>query len=247
MKKGTNDKEEYILFLDETLKTSNNPYFSLAGIIVKRKYYEDVFITRVNTIKKKFFKDTDIIFHYSDMNNKKGKFSLFEDGIIRDTFWKEYSKLICDLYFTTMGVYFDQSQMTKLYKTESIKCYDIAFIEILRNYLHFLKSKNAIGSICIESRTFAENASLQRDYYSFIEKGSCYFTSHDYANHFSSLGFIIKRDNCVGLQVADICPSALLRSINESKDKYLLGKIYKSKLYMHDTSESDVLGFKKIQ
>ena len=55
MKKGTNDKEEYILFLDETLKTSNNPYFSLAGIIVKRKYYEDVFITRVNTIKKKFF------------------------------------------------------------------------------------------------------------------------------------------------------------------------------------------------
>lgn len=97
MKKGTNDKEEYILFLDETLKTSNNPYFSLAGIIVKRKYYEDVFITRVNTIKKKFFKDTDIIFHYSDMNNKKGKFSLFEDGIIRDTFWKEYSKLICDL------------------------------------------------------------------------------------------------------------------------------------------------------
>lgn len=29
MKKGTNDKEEYILFLDETLKTSNNPYFSL--------------------------------------------------------------------------------------------------------------------------------------------------------------------------------------------------------------------------
>lgn len=30
MKKGTNDKEEYILFLDETLKTSNNPYFFIS-------------------------------------------------------------------------------------------------------------------------------------------------------------------------------------------------------------------------
>lgn len=247
MKKETNDKEEYILFLDETLKTSNNPYFSLAGIIVKRKYYEDVIIPKVNNIKKKYFNGTDVIFHYSDMNNKKGVFSLFEDGKLRDDFWKEYSNLISSLDFVSIGVYFDQSQMTKLYKTKAIKCYDIAFIEILRNYLHFLKNNNSIGSICLESRTFPENAALQKDYYSFIEKGSCYFTSCDYANHFSTLGFIIKRDNCVGLQVADICPSALLRAINESKDKYILGKIYRSKLYMHDTPEVDVLGFKKIQ
>ena len=37
--------EEYILFVDETLKTPHNPYFCLSGISFKRSYYED-FITK---------------------------------------------------------------------------------------------------------------------------------------------------------------------------------------------------------
>ena len=181
------------------------------------------------------------------MNNKKDRFAIFKDGTIRTNFWNEYAKIIESLDFISIGVYFDQDKITKLYKTEFIKCYDIAFIELLRNYLHFLKTNNGIGSICLESRTFRQNAELQKDYYDFMEKGSHYFSSEDYRNHFASLGFIIKKDNCIGLQIADLCPSALLRNINTSKDSYNLGKIYKSKLYTQNDEDSGILGFRKIQ
>lgn len=43
--------EEYIFFIDETLKTSKNPYFCMSGICVKRNYYEDVITQEINSLK----------------------------------------------------------------------------------------------------------------------------------------------------------------------------------------------------
>ena len=61
--------DEYILFVDETLKTSKNPYFCMSGICVKRNYYEDFLTNEINSLKKRHFNPTDVVFHYSEMNN----------------------------------------------------------------------------------------------------------------------------------------------------------------------------------
>ena len=81
-----------------------------------------------------------------------------------------------------------------------------------------MKAVNGIGAICIESRSLNENAELQYIYYSFIQNGSPYFSQSDFDKHLSSIGFIVKGDNCIGLQIADVLPSALLRKINNTKD-----------------------------
>lgn len=238
--------DEYIMFVDETLKTSKNPYFCMGGIIVKRNYYEDTVTKEINTLKKRHFNSTDVIFHYSEMNNKKGNFEIFKDGTIRQNFWTDYSSVIRNLDFTSVGVYFDQSKMTTLYKSKTVKCYNIAFVELLKSYLHYLKSVDGIGSVCIESRSLSENAELQHIYYNFILNGSTYFSQLDFDKHLSSIGFIVKGDNCIGLQIADVLPSALLRKINNTKDFNNIGEIYRRKLYCNKTDEENILGLRNI-
>ncbi len=238
--------EEYIFFIDETLKTSKNPYFCMGGICVKRNYYEDVITQEINSLKKRHFNSADVIFHYSEMNNKKGVFNIFSDSMIRQNFWNDFVATIKNIDFTALGVYFNQSKMSSLYRSKTIKCYNIAFVELLKNYIHYLKSINGIGSICIESRSLNENAELQHIYYTFIQNGSAYFSQQDFDNHLSSVGFVVKGDNCIGLQIADVLPSALLRKINGTKDFYNIGEMYRKKLYCYNTDEQSILGLRNI-
>ncbi len=218
----------------------------MSGICVKRNYYEDVITQEINSLKKRHFNSTDVIFHYSEMNNKKDVYNIFSDSTIRQNFWNDFVATIKILDFTALGVYFDQSKMSSLYRSKTVKCYNIAFVELLKNYLHYLKSINGIGSICIESRSLNENAELQHIYYSFIQNGSTYFSQQDFDNHLSSVGFVVKGDNCIGLQIADVLPSALLRKINGTKDFYNIGEMYWKKLYCYNTDEQDVLGLRNI-
>lgn len=239
-------KEEYILFADETKKTPQNPYFCFAGLIIKRCDYEDVLVPKINNLKEKHFGRTDIIFHYTDMKNNKGEFSGFRDSSIRNKFWTEFVNIIKTINFHTIGVYFDQNLMKELYKNGGTTNYDIAYRHLLENYMHFLKEHDGVGSICIESRTFKENMFLQRNHFDYIEKGSIYYSSKNTSDHLATIGFVIKGDNCIGLQIADIIPARFMRIINKQSDNYLLNKTFHEKMYCYGTQEEPILGLKNL-
>ena len=63
--------KEYLLFLDETKPTKYNPYFCLAGLIINRSVYENILIARVNTLKQTFFGRNDIVFHYTEEQQRR--------------------------------------------------------------------------------------------------------------------------------------------------------------------------------
>lgn len=218
----------------------------MSGLCFKRSYYENIVVPTINGLKTKHFGNTGVIFHYSDMNNKKNDFIKFKDQKIRQKFWTDYVNTVSKLDFTTFGVYFNQDDMKQIYGKGRSSNYDIAFVSLLKNYLHFLKNVNGIGSICIESRGFKENATLQQSYYKYLQTGSMFFPYEIYEKHLSTIGFIVKGDNCIGLQIADISPSALLREVNETKDFYGLGRKYREKLYFYNKPYQDILGMRKI-
>lgn len=239
--------EDYLLFADESKPTEHIPYFCFAGISIERNYYENDLIREVNTLKIKYFKKTDVIFHFTDMKKNKREFSIFQDSTIRDNFWKDYVSLISKIPMDIIGVYFSDKIMSDLYKGNNHSNYDIGFYSLLDNYTHYLKSKNILGQICIESRTFKENSYLQKTYYEYLNNGSIYFSKYDTSKYLTSLGFTIKEDNCVGLQIADIVPSQLIRyAEGYKKDFYGLSKTLSSKIYKHDTSYEKILGVKKL-
>lgn len=239
-------KTEYILFADETKKTPQNAYFCFAGLIIKRCDYEDILVPQINELKQKHFGKTDIVFHYTDMKNNKGEFASFVDSTIRNKFWTDFVNIIKSIDFTTIGVYFDQTMMKELYDNSGTTNYDIAYRHLLENYMHFLKEKNGVGSICIESRTFKENMFLQRNHFDYIEKGSTYYSNKNTSDHLATIGFIIKGDNCIGLQIADIIPARFMRIVNKQSDNYLLNKTFHEKMYYYNTSKETILGLKNL-
>lgn len=237
--------DEYILFADETNPTSHNPNFCFAGFVVERSYYEDILIKKINNLKLKYFKRTDVIFHFAEMKKNKNNFSILQGNDIRTNFWNEYVDILKNAEIQIIGVYYNQADMEKLYANKMHSLYDVGFCGLLDNYMHFLKSKNAYGQIMIESRTFKENGYLQRTFYEYLTNGSLYFSSRDITKHLTSLGFTVKGDNCIGLQIADIIPSQLLRK-NFKKDFHKLCKTICSKIYHYGTDYEEILGIKNL-
>jgi len=238
--------DEYILFADETYKSPHNPNFCFAGFSVKRSEYTDVLVPAINALKKKHFGSTEVVFHYTDMKSNKGDFSVLQDATVRNGFWGDFVGVFSKFDISIIGVYYNENLMKGSFGKGGVTNYDIAFRYLLENYLHFLKGVSGIGAICIESRTHKENMFLQRNYFEYVNTGSIFYSSTDAKNHLASIGFVIKEDNCVGLQIADILPSRLMRVVNGQKDNYKLGASIKSKLYMSGTDFQEVVGLKKI-
>ena len=180
------------------------------------------------------------------MKGNKGDFSRLQDVATRNSFWGDFVSAFSRFNVTVVGVYYNENLMKSVFGKGGVTNYDIAFRYLLENYLHYLKGVNGIGAICIESRTHNENMFLQRNYFDYVSTGSIYYNPTDAKKHLASIGFIIKEDNCIGLQVADILPSRLMRIVNGQKDNYKLDATIKSKIYKSGTDSQDVVGLKRI-
>ena len=239
--------DEYLIFLDETKPVKNqNPYFCLAGMIISKEEYVEKAIPFINKLKDKYFKTTSIVFHFADMKKNRNDFTIFNNSDIRIKFWEEYVDILKSIDFNTIGVYFNQSVMTSTYSKTSYKSYDIAFISLLDNITHFLYQNKVLGQICIESRTLKENSYLLDSYYDYMNSGSLYHSIEIVKKHLSTLGFIYKEENCIGLQIADMIPSILLRKTLKKKDNFNLKSLFYERLYCNNKDSENILGFNKI-
>lgn len=240
-------KQDYLLFVDETKPTIHSSIFCLAGIVVERSYYEKTLVKNVSDLKVKYFGKSDIIFHFSDMKKNRGDFSSLFNETLRENFWTDYVSLINDASFDILGVYFDNNKMNCLQHGKQKSNYNIAFYSLLDNFMHYLLDKNAYGQICVESRTLNENRYLFDVFYKYQQNGSIFFMENQIKQYLSSIGFTVKGDNCIGLQIVDPVPSQLIRYKScYKKDFYSLYKTLSTKIYKVGTEYENILGIKNI-
>ena len=238
---------DYLLFVDETKPDVHHPNFCLAGIIVEREYYEKTLVQDINNLKIKHFEKSDIIFHFSDMKKNRNDFSILIDEEKRKNFWTDYVELLKNANFDIIGVYFDNEKMKQLQYGTSKNNYNIGFYALLDDFMHYLKDKDSFGQICVESRSFNENRYLLDVFYKYQQNGSIYFTESEIKKHLSSIGFIVKGDNCIGLQLVDPIPSQLMRYIAKNKkDFYDIYNTLSTKIYNVGTDYENILGIKNI-
>ena len=238
-------KDEYILFLDETNKTISNDLFCLAGFAIKRTNYDKILIPKIQDLKKKYFGTADVVLHYTELKNQQGIYKVFKDTKKRNSFYVEFLKIIHEIDMTILATYFNKKHMANSYGKCTLSDYNVAFRYIIENFVHFLGS-NGIGMIVMESRTFGDNSKLQETFYNYLSAGSEIYSSCDVKNRLKCLGFTIKGDNCIGLQVADFIPHTIVRIITEQKDKFSMQETIKSKIYCSGTDNENILGIKNI-
>lgn len=239
-------KEEYIMFMDETDPNSGNDYFCLSGMIIKRSEYEDILSKKVNELKQKHFNSSDVVFHYTDMKNNKNNFEVFKDATIRNRFYVDFVNILRTSNITIISAYFNKEHMKESYGKCAVSDYDVAFKSVLENFLRFLVENHGDGMIIMESRLFNENANLQNTFYQYLNNGSEIFSSRTAKYHLKCLGFLVKNENCIGLQLVDFMPATIIRIIKDEPDKFSMQKVMKSKIYKHDTVCEHILGMKNV-
>ena len=238
--------EDYLLFLDEGNVSVQNPYFCLAGIIIRRDEYEKNLVPKINLIKEKHFGKTSIIFHYTEMKKNKNEFNVLIDGPKRAAFWADYIQALRNVNFTTIGTYIHMETFKIAFRPEKNKEYTVALIQLMNNYIQFLRTNKAKGSVIIESRQWNENRVVQEAFYNILHNGTNFLTSEECMKYLSTVGFIIKKENCIGLQIADLVPDSFLRKVLGKKDYYNIGSVIHNKLFNIGGNYKDVLGLYRI-
>ena len=254
-----NVRTEYIMFVDETNPTNSCENFCIAGLIVKRKEYEDSIVKQTNSLKTDVFGITNVILHSTEVKRRKNSFDKLNNKESRISFYEKLKKIYSDNDITLLAVYFHKKKMKDLYQQCTISDYDVAFKHLLENFVHFLNKNNGDGMVVVESRTFNQNSRLQKTFYNYLNLGSDIYNHETIEKSLKCLGFIVKGDNCIGLQLVDFIPSLILKNIcieefdqnntdNKKKqtDHYNLCKTIKNKIYYNETDYYNILGVKNL-
>jgi len=141
-----------LISIDESGKASYkhpSSLFILSSVIIPENIKLKI-DNQIRKIKKRYFKDSNIVFHSRDMYRKKGIFKIFEDEKIEKNFYGDFLSIINNPKISLSFIITYKAQTKKmgwLPKTILKKSYSI----LLKNFAHYLTLTNSKGKIVVES------------------------------------------------------------------------------------------------
>ena len=199
-------KDYKVLALDETGKASfNHPSqnFVLSGLILPEKFKPKM-DKLIRKLKKKYFKDEEIVFHCRDMLRKKGPFvSLGKDSAKEISFWAEFINI---LNLETLSLAF---VITEKNKAKKLGWNDSAILKRAYNKIleEFTKKHlvNCCGKIIVESDPYQDKYLIgAHNRLQSIGIPSVGITGSDYRKKITSLSLVNKLNLDVDIQTADV-------------------------------------------
>ena len=105
-----------IISLDESGKASfehPSKLFVLSAVLVPESFRSKL-DNKIKKIKKKFFKDEEIVFHSRDMSRKKGPFSILRDPKTETAFWSEFVSVLNNKDISLIFIITNKTKAVKL-------------------------------------------------------------------------------------------------------------------------------------
>lgn len=238
---------EYILFLDESNITKYNPYLLLGGIIISRKEYKDALIPEILDCKATLG-NTNIIFHYTDIIKKQKDFScMCSNSQMCEEFWKKLQGGLDSTDFTVISSYIDVKKYNDEYpKSISHDSYELLFSTIINNYIHFLSKHDSRGSIIFESREETQNRKIQQYYFHILKYGTNIYQSPAIDKYITTTSFLVKEENCIGLQIADLVAYNCVKHVNGNPVKHNIWNYIEPKIYDGGNGDISSYGLVKL-
>ncbi|MFH1656449.1 MAG: DUF3800 domain-containing protein [Candidatus Nealsonbacteria bacterium] len=241
----------YQFFLDETgdhglsFIDPNFPLFLLAGCLFEYKELEKL-ENEINIFKKEFFGTTEVILHSRDIRKCEGVFQILFDLKIKEKFYKRFNNIINNTDFSIIGAGVNKEEHIKKYSKGAKDPYIISLGFIIERLIFCLDSKSNLADvdIKIEKRGKKEDKQLLSQYNTILDRGTYYVNPERLKNRISDFKFFFKKDNIIGLQIADLCAYPLARHVLNSKEPYIPFQIIKNKLYCNEKGEYDGYGLK---
>lgn len=209
---------------DHSLANINKdfPIFALLGLIINEKEYEKL-CTEINSFKIKYFKSTEVILHSRDIRKCEGPFALLFDLDKKKAFYEDLNDILKKHDFMLVASAILKQKHIDKYGKLADDPYEIALTFVLERILFEsdARKNNETIDVVIESRGKREDQELAERYNELLYKGSSQVSPERFIVTFcSEIDFKRKKENDIGLQIADLCAYPIARHVLYPKEPY---------------------------
>ncbi len=241
----------HTFFLDETgdhglsFVDENFPLFLLAGCIVENAALL-AFENDIRGLKMEFFKSEDVILHSRDIRKCEGPFQILFDLEIKARFYERLNAIITNTPFTIIGAAVNKKKHIEKYGKSARDPYALSLSFVLERLVFFLNRAHggSTADIVIEKRGLKEDTQLLSQYTAVYDRGTYFVTEAEMKTRVMNFTFKHKRENIIGLQLADLCAYPLARHVLSVNEPYVPFEVIKGKIYCNAKGETKGYGLK---
>lgn len=242
---------KYFFFLDETgdhglnYVDKNFPLFLLCGCLIREDRLNDI-EEKINAFKHKYFSTDKVILHSRKIRKCEGAFQILFDLNLKADFYKDLNLILQEGEYLIIGAGINKEEHIKKYGKSASDPYSLALSFIIERLIFCLDKIGPISTvnILVEERGRKEDDLLLSHFNSTKDMGTYYVSSERLKKKITKFGFYPKKENIIGLQVADLCAYPLARSILNREEPYKPFDIIKSKIYSNEKGEHEGWGLK---
>lgn len=219
---------KYNLFVDESgdhsLSNINKdfPIFALLGMIIDEESYKKL-CDQINKFKLKYFNSTDVILHSRDIRKCEGAFAILFDLKVKERFYNDLNSIFSSSNFMLVASAILKQDHIDRYGKLADDPYEIALTFVLERALYefdFRKINQKV-EVIIESRGKREDQTLAKRYKELMYRGSSQVLPDRFISKYNQeILFKKKRENDIGLQIADLCAYPIARHVLFPKEPY---------------------------
>lgn len=227
----------YVLFIDESgdpsLSSVNEdfPIFVLSGCLFSEQSYDGI-RGELDILKCDLFGSAGVILHSRDIRKCEGVFARLFDLDVKQDFYDRLNDSIGRADFVMVAVGIRKHDFIDRYGKLADDPYELSLTFLLERMLMEIDSRGGgIVDVVIESRGKREDATLSKRYDELLWKGSGRIESSRFRARYPHPPlFRKKKENDIGLQVADLCAYPVARFMLNPSEPYPAFDIVKEKL-----------------
>jgi len=229
---------KYYLFLDESgdqnLANFNPafPIFTLCGIIISEKEY-NVLESKILALKQKFRKSKDVILHSRDIRKYEKGFQIFFDIETKKSFYEDINLIMKESNYTIVACNILKEPYIRKYgRLNDVYGLSLSYImERVIFYLDSQKQSDIVLFTIAEKRGKKEDFALLNYYNEVLDRGTYFANSQRIKKYFKYFEFKNKKDNIIGLQIADLAAYPIARYVLDPNMVNFAFEILEPKIY----------------
>jgi hypothetical protein len=238
---------QHVMFVDESgdhnLQNIDDqfPLFCLCGCVFEKEYYRTTARPLIDRLKIRFWNSTDVILLSRDIRRQQGAFYFLKDRDRREEFYEALNKLMRQLDFSIIAVAILKREHLAQYGARARHPYHLALEFMMERFgLTMRRSgRGNEGHIIAESRGRVEDELLKEEFFRLKAKGSDYQSFEE----ITTLWTEKKRENIVGLQIADLAAYPIARKILDPTGAQLSFDVLQAKICHKPGETSRILGY----
>ncbi len=241
----------HYFFLDETgdhglsYVDNNFPLFLLCGCLFSENELKKV-EEKIDAFKVKYFNTINVILHSREIRKCEGSFQILFNLNLKAEFYKGLNDILGGSNYKIIATGVNKEEHIKRYDKGGKDIYGLSLSFIMERLIFCLDNldKEGIVKVKVERRGEKEDKMLLSDFNSTLDRGTFYVPSNRLKEKIVDFKFHNKRENIIGLQIADLCAYPLARHLLNPKEPYIPFKVIEEKIYCNKNGEYNGWGLK---